>query len=159
MVAYTTRLPVGFPGRVSRSDSLTIQQEIIDSGTPPTVYGGAVKLVSGKLRPIASGDAATVVTGLLVCAYPTQSATNTFGATTPPTSGVADVLKRGYMTITLARGTAAKDGALYVRITAATGKAVGDFEVAADSGNCVALNAKFMGPSDSTGVTEVAYNI
>lgn len=163
MTAITLRAPVGFPGRISRSDSLTVQQEVIDSGTPPTIYGGAVKLVSGKLQPVASGDAGSVVTGFLVNPYPTQSTTTAFGAATPPTSGIADRLKRGYMTVTLAKGTSAKDGQVYVVTTAGGTVNVGDFVTSASpagGGTGVAItNAFFMGPADSSGVVEIAYNI
>jgi hypothetical protein len=162
MTAFNTRMPVGFPGRVSRSDSLTIQQEIIDSGTPPTVYGGAVKLVAGKLQPIASGDAAGAYS-FLVLPYPTQSASNGLGAATPPTSGLADVLKRGYMTVALKLGTAAKDGQLYVVTTAGGTVVVGDFVTSASpagGGTAVAItNCFFMGPADSAGVVEISKNI
>lgn len=160
MVAYVTRVPAGFPGSITREDSKTVLQEIIDSTTPPTAFGGVVKLVSGKLQPIASGDAATVAYGFLARSFPTQSSTNAFGAATPPTSGIADVLRRGFIAVKLAQGTSAKGGAVFVRVTAASQKFVGDIETAADSGNCVQVpGAYFMGPADATGVTEVAYNV
>lgn len=159
MTSILLRMAVGIAGAITRSDSLTVQPEIPDASTPPTVYGGVVKLVSGKLKPIAASDAATVITGILVRPYPVQSATNAYGAATPPASNTVDVLKRGYVAVKLAQGTSAKDGVAYVRITAATGKAVGDIETGADSGNCIALPAKFMGPADASGITEIAYNI
>lgn len=164
MVAYTTRLPVGFPGRVSRSDSLTIEPAIIDSGTPPTAYGRPTKIVSGKLRGPASGDAGTVFNGWLVNPYPTQSSTNGLGASpTPPTSGLADNMKRGYMTVPLALGTAAKDGQVYVVTTAGGTVVVGDIVTSASpagGGTGVAVTgAFFMGPADAAGIVEIAYNI
>lgn len=163
MVAYTTRVPAGFPGTVSRSDSLTIEQEIIDSGTPPTAYGKPVKIVSGKIQPVASGDAGTVVYGWLVKPYPAQSSTNSLGAATPPTSGVADVLRRGFMTVTLTLGTAAKNGQVYVVTTAGGSVVVGDIVTSASpagGGTGVAVtNAFFTGPADANGVVEVAYKI
>lgn len=163
MTAITLRAPVGFPGRISRSDSLTVQQEVIDSGTPPTIFGGVVKLVSGKLQPIASGDAGSVAYGFLVNAYPVQSTTTAFGAATPPTSGIIDVMKRGYMTLTLKLGAAAKGGQVYVVTTAGGTVVVGDIVTSASpagGGTAVAVsNAFFMGPADSSGVVEIAYNI
>jgi hypothetical protein len=162
MTAFTTRMPAGFPGRVSRSDSLTVQQEIIDSNTPPTVYGGVVKLVSGKLQPIAGGDSAGIY-DFLVQPYPTQSSSSALGAATPPTSGIADVLKRGFMTVTLKLGTAAKNGQVYVVTTAGGTVAVGDIVTAASpagGGTAVAItNCFFMGPADSGGVVEISKNI
>ena len=163
MVAITLRAPAGFPGRISRSDSLTVEQEVIDSGTPPTLYGGAVKLVAGKLQPIASGDAAGVY-DFLVNPYPTQSSTNGLGVSaTPPTSGIADVLKRGYMTVPLKLGTAAKGGQLYVVTTAGGTVNVGDFVTSASpagGGTAVAVtNCFFTGPADSGGIVEFSKNI
>lgn len=163
MVSYTTRLPSGFIGQVTRDDSKTIAPEVIDSATPPTAYGSFVKLVSGKLQPIASGDAATVVHGILVQPFPVQDSGVTSSlstAATPPTSGLADVMRRGYIAVKLAQGTAAKKGAVYVRVTADTGKAVGDIETAADSAKCVAVTGcYFTGAADANGVVEVEFNL
>lgn len=163
MTSYVTRAPVGFPGVVSRENSKTIQQELIDSATPPTAYGSVVKLVSGKLQPVASGDAGTVAFGWLVKAYPVQSTTNAYGAATPPTSGIIDVLRRGYMTITLKLGTAAKNGQVYVVTTAGGTVVVGDIVTAASpagGGTGVAVpGAFFEGPADANGVVEISHNI
>lgn len=163
MVAIVTRAPAGFPGVISRSDSLTVSQEIVDSGTPPTVYGKAVKLVSGKAQPVASGDAGTVVYGWLVKPYPTQSSTNTLGGATPPTSGIVNVLRRGYITVPLAKGTAAKNGQVYVVTTAGGTVAVGDVVTSTSpSGGgtgVAATGAFFQGAADADGNVEIAYNI
>lgn len=163
MTAIITRMPAGFPGRISRSDSLTVEQEVIDSGTPPTVYGGFVKIVAGKLQPIASGDSAGVY-DILVNPYPTQSSTNGLGTPpTPPTSGMADVLKRGYITVPLAKGTAAKNGQVYVVTTAGGTVAVGDAVTSASpsgGGTAVAVtNCFFTGPADAGGIVEISKNV
>lgn len=97
MVAFTTRMPAGFPGIVSRTDSLTVEQEIIDSSNPPTKYGVPVKIVGGKMQGLESGDAGTVTAGWMVKPYPAQSSTDALGTATPPTSGVGDRLRRGFM--------------------------------------------------------------
>jgi hypothetical protein len=130
MTAYVTRAPAGFPGAVTRADSLTIQPEMIDSATPPTAYGAPVKLVSGKVQPLGASGA---IYGLAVRAYPVQSTTNAFGAAAPPTSGLLDVMRRGYMAVALKQGTAAKGAQVYVRTVADTGKAVGDIEAGLDA--------------------------
>lgn len=163
MVAYTTRVPAGFAGSVSRSDSLTVQQEIIDSGTPPTAYGKPVKMVSGKVQPLASGDAGTVAYGWAVRPYPAQSTTNALGAATPPTSGILDVLRRGFISAVVTLGTAAKAGQVYVVTTAGGSVVVGDIVTSASpagGGTGVAITgAFFTGPADANGVVEIAYNI
>lgn len=163
MVAYATRVPVGFPGVISRSDSLTVTQEIVDSGTPPTAYGKPVKLVSGKAQPVASGDAGTVVYGWLVKPYPRQSTTQTLGAATPPTSGIVDVLKRGYLSVYLKLGTAAKNGAVYIVTTAGGSVVVGDIVTSASPAGggtgVLVTGAFFQGPADADGNVEIAYNL
>ena len=69
-------------------------------------------------------------------------------------------MRRGYMTVFLARGVAARDAAVYIRITADTGKLVGDLETAADAGNCVLIpGALFRGPADAQGNVEIEYNL
>lgn len=163
MVAITLRAPAGFPGRISRSDSLTVEQEIIDPNTPPTAFGSFVKLVNGKLQPLASADPAGAY-ALLVNPFPTQSSTNGLGvAPTPPTSGVVDVLRRGYMTVTLKLGTAVKDGQVYVVTTAGGTVNVGDIVTSAapaGGGTAVAVtNCFFTGPADSGGIVEISKNI
>ncbi|MBB3808761.1 structural cement protein Gp24 [Pseudochelatococcus contaminans] len=160
MVAYKTRVPAGFAGSVSRTDSLTIEQQIVDSAKPPKAFGAFAKLVSGRIQPLEAGDAATDVYCLTVRAYPTQSVTNTFGAAEPPASGIIDILRRGYISVNLKAGTAAKNGAVYVRVAAVTGKAVGDIEAALVANETVAVaGAYFTGPADANGVTEIAYRI
>lgn len=163
MVAITTRMGAGFPGRISRSDSLTVEQAIIDPNTPPTAYGSFVKLVNGKVQPLAASDPAGAY-DLLVNPYPTQSSTNGLGSSpTPPTSGVADRLKRGYMTVPLKLGTAAKDGQVYVVTTAGGTVSVGDIVTSASpagGGTAVAVtNCFFTGPADSGGIVEISKNI
>lgn len=160
MVAYTTRMGAGFAGAIARSDSLTVQPELIDSATPPTAYGIFVKLVSGKVQSIGAGDQASAIYGVLTRPFPAQSATNALGAAAPPASGVCDVLKRGYVSVVLAAGAATKGGQVYVRITAGSGRAAGAIEAGADGGNCIAVpGAVFMGAADANGVVEIAYNI
>lgn len=162
MVAYTTRMPLGFAGRITRSDSLTVETSLIDNATPPTVYGKFVKLVSGLLQPMASGDAANTEYGVLVSAYPVQSTTTGLGAATPPTSGPIDVLRRGYIAMPLKLGTAVKGGIVYMVTTAGGSVVVGDIVTSASpagGGTAVATAGKFVGPADSGGVVEVEYNL
>jgi hypothetical protein len=163
MTAFTTRAPAGFPGAISRSDSLTVEQEIIDSSNPPTAYGQAVKIVSGKLQALESGDAGSVVSGFMVRPYPTQSATNAYGASTPPTSGIGDRMRRGFMTVPLAKGTSAKGGQVYVVTTAGGTVALGDIVTSASpagGGTGVAITgAEFTGPADAGGIVEISYKI
>jgi hypothetical protein len=159
--AILYRMDAGIPGAVSRAEHATISPEVLDTTYYPTAYGVFVKIVSGAVRKIASGDAASDVRGVLVRPFPTSgNGTDGLGTSTPPTSGICDVLRRGYIFVKLAQGTAAKEAAVYVRVTADTGKLVGDIETAADSGKCVAVTgAYFTGAADANGNVEIAFNI
>lgn len=162
MPSIMTRLPAGFPGAITRSDSMTIEQEVIDTSKPPTAFG-PIKIVAEKLQALEAGDAGTVVAGFLVKAFPTQSATNSLGAAVPPTSGIGDRLRRGFIAQLLAKGTAAKDGAVYVVTTAGGTVVLGDIVTSASpagGGTGVLITgAKFTGPADAGGIVEIAYNI
>jgi hypothetical protein len=96
--------------------------------------------------------------------YPIQgNGTDPLGTSTPPTSGVTDILKRGYVMVSLGGTTAAtKGGTVYVRVaTPSAGKPLGGFEAASDTTNTVAMpsNWYFTGPADAYGITEIAVNI
>lgn len=163
MVAFTYRMPAGIPGVVNRIQSATIETQIIDAAAPPGAYGVPVTIVAGKIQPVGTGDAAAAVYGFNVRPFPTQgNGVDGLGVSTPPVSGITDILKRGYLSVKLNGTTAAaKNGAVYIRVAAAaTGKPIGGLEAAADSTNTIAVaNAYFTGPADAGGITEIAFNI
>jgi hypothetical protein len=164
---FKFRMPAGIPGDINRSQAATVEPAVISSATPGkfTAYGlaGAINSADGVFRVLAAGDAAANVYGLLARPYPTVSSQDGLGTSTPPTSGLCDVVKRGYMTVKLYGATAAaKGGAVYARIqNAGAGQIIGGLEASADAGNTVALpsNCYFMGPADADGNVEVAFNI
>jgi hypothetical protein len=162
MTAINTRMPVGFPGAVTRDEPKRIQQAIIDPANPPTAFGSFVKLVGGKIQPLASGDAATVIYGSYVRSFPIQGNSLT-GTNTPPTSGIGDVLRGGFMAVLLAKGAAAKEGQVYVVTTAGGTVAVGDIVTSASpagGGTAVAVPGCFFeGPSDAGGITEISVEV
>jgi len=165
MVAFTYRMPAGVPGAVTRSSAATIEARPLDPTNYPTTFGVAVAIdaTSKALRSITTGDAAEAVYGIYVRPFPTTgNGTDGLGTSTPPSSGIGNVLRRGYITVKLNGATAsALDGAVYVRVAAAaTGKPIGGFEAAADSTNTILLtNAIYTGPADANGNTEIAFNI
>jgi hypothetical protein len=83
----------------------------------------------------ASGDAASLFAGLLVRAYPLQSANNSFGAGVPVPSTFSNLMRAGYASVQLRSGTGAavRDGQVFVRTTAAGGGVVGDIEAQLDN--------------------------
>jgi len=159
--AYLYRMPSGIPGDVSRPSQATIESGFFDSSFPFASYGIPVKKVGGKIRPVASGDAATVIIGLLVRPYPTGASQDPLGTSTPPTSGVGNVMRRGYMTVQCNAGTPADGGTVYVRVAAASGaKVIGGIEAAADGTNTVVMaGAAFRNAGDASGNVEIEFNL
>lgn len=163
MVAFAFRMPAGIPGTITRPDQASVEPNVIDSAAPPTSYGVPVKVVGGKIQRYAGGETAASLYGINVRPFPTTgSGTDGLGVSTPPTAGIGDVLKRGYVSVQL-RGAAAaaKNGAVYVRVGGATAQQpIGGFEAAADGSNTVQVaNAYFTGAADANGITELAYNL
>lgn len=161
--AILFRMASGIPGDISRRSQSTVEAIPLDSTLPFPAYGVFGKLTSGKFVPIAGGDAATAVYGLFVRPYPTTggAASDPLGIATPPSKGIGDVMRRGYMTVKNNAGTPALGSPVYVRVAApASGKPIGGIEAAADSTNTIAVTgAIFMNAGDANGNVEIAFNI
>jgi len=134
--AYTFRMPAGFAGDLQRAEIATIEPQLINSAAPPLSFGVAIKLVGGLVTPInASTDTSANVYGVNLRPYPIQgNGTDPLGTSTPPTSGVTDILRRGYVDVVLNGTTsAAKGGTVYVRVAnVSSGKPLGGFEAASE---------------------------
>lgn len=163
MTAFVYRMPAGIPGDVSRQSAAKIETQLLDAAAAFAGYGLFGKIASGKFVPVGAGDAASAVYGLLVRPFPTQgaNASDPLGAAVPKTTGPADVLRSGYITVKLNAGTAALGGGVYVRVAnAATGKPIGGIEAAADGANTILVaGASFMGAADANGNVEIGFNI
>ena len=161
--AFLYRMPAGIPGDVTRASQSTIEPVFLNPALPFASYGVFGKILAGQFVPFSTGDEAGTEYGLLARPYPITGGTGSdpMGTATPHTKGVADVLRRGYMTVKLNAGVASKNGAVYVRVAApVAGKPVGGIEATADSANTVAITtAVFMGAADASGNVEIAYNI
>jgi hypothetical protein len=172
-VAFTFRMGAGFPGDVNRTHPASIEPCLIDPSAPPTGFGQPV-LVNGTtqgVRPFTTGDQSNTVAagyGLTVRPYPfQQSSASNYGAAAigdgaPPSTGVVDVLRSGYIMAKLPAGqTSVKGGLVYVWCTASTGVHVqGGIEASYDAGDTTQLlNATFNGSPDASGNVEIAFNI
>lgn len=159
---FLYRMPSGIAGDVSRPSQSTIEP-VPYSATAFAGFGLFAKIVSGKAVPLGASDAAADVYGLLVRAYPTQggNASDPLGTSTPPVVGIADIMRRGYMTVKSNAGTASLNSQVYVRVaTPAAGKPIGGIEAVADGANTIAITgAKFMHAADASGNVEIAFNI
>jgi len=157
MTAYVYNAPSGVAGDVTRP-----QVSIIDSvvlGLAFAAFGAPFKLVSDKAVPIESGDAASVVKGFITRSVPSIGGNANQGLNDgiPNIETVQGALKSGYMNIECKVGTPSKGGQVFVRITAAAGKLVGDLETAADAGACVAIvGCEFaVSGKDASNITEI----
>ncbi len=160
--AILYRMPSGIPGDVSRASQCTIEPGLLDPTNPFSAYGLPGKIVNGKFVPLAAGDTAAVVYGFLVRPYPTTGAnpSDPLGTAVPPTKGICNILRRGYMTVLNVAGTPSLNGPVYSRVAAPSGaKTIGDVEAASDTTNTIQLNAVFMNPGDAAGNVEIGYNI
>ena len=163
MPSFLFRMPYGIPGDVTRQSQATIEPGVYNASLPFPYFGLFGKIASGKFVPITTGDTASAVYGLLVRPYPIQgaNASDPLGTSVPPTSGVADVMRRGYANVKVNAGTAQLGGAVYIRVAAASaGKPIGGIEAAADGANTITVTgALFMGAADAGGNAEIALNI
>lgn len=163
MVAYLTRMPNGIAGDVTRQSQSKIEAGVLNAALPFPGYGLFGKNVAGKFVPVAEADTADAVYGILVRPFPTQgaNASDPLGVSVPKTSGIADVLRSGYISVKNNAGVPALGGAVYIRIGAGTvNQPIGGVEAAADGANTIAVaGASFMSGQDASGNCEIAYNI
>ena len=162
--AFITRMPAGIAGDVTRREHADIEPQVMDTDYPVLRYGEPVKMVSGEIRPITTGDDINDIYGFGCRAYPIQNSSNeALGTGTPPTNLHFDVLRRGYMTVKVQDGTPAKNASVFVRTNAASdpvAQPIGGLECDSDGGDCFEItNAKFMGEADSDGNVEISYNL
>jgi hypothetical protein len=165
MVAFSYRMPAGIAGDINRIAAATVEaQNITPSGTTlaPVAYGTPVVIdaTTGNVRQFSASD--TSAYGLLARPFPTTSSQDPLAVSTPPTAGPCDVLVRGYMTVLLQGPTAATKAGpvfLYTTTTSTSHPSIGGFEAATSSGAVLLPRAYFMGPADSNGIVEVAFNI
>jgi hypothetical protein len=159
MTSILYRASSGIAGDVTRPDNTVVEPGLLNAAQAPTAFGAPVKIVSGKFEKIASGDAATVFYGVLSRVAPAISGSlvETYAGGTPNVEAVQGIVREGYVNVVCTVGTPARGGQVFVRVTADTGKAVGDFETAADTGKCVALTGVTWGVDgkDASNVTEI----
>lgn len=171
MVAFTFRMDTGYPGSTNRNHDSTVVAETINTTTPPASYGIAVAMdaATGTIRTAASADLNTAIWGFYVRPWITQGGGVTtpvndpLYTSTPPTSGVGNVMRRGFMTVKLnAASPAAVKGApanVWTGAVTAGNPAGGVTAAAPAAGSVLAIGATFLGPADANNITEIAYNI
>lgn len=161
-MTFLYRMGAGIAGDITRKEVAKVEANLINASKPVTAYGAPVKIVSGKVEPIESGDTiANLVYGFAVRPFPFQAqVSEALGAGTPNPTQPLDVLRSGYITVKNNSGTPAKGGIVYCRKTAAEGEVLGGIEAAADGSDCEAVTgATFMGAADANGLVEIGFNI
>jgi len=144
--AYLYQAPAGVPGDVTRVDETNVEPAnlIADGGgTYAQAFGIPVKYATGGITQFVGGEAATAFAGVLVREVPSISGNMNQGLNdaTPNPAVPNGFAVRGYVNVICTQGTPAHDGIVYVRVIAAAGKNIGDFEAQSDSTNNVALTA------------------
>ena len=162
---FLRRMPNGIPGATNRDSQNTIEPIPFSRDSRFDAFGVPGKVdEEGKFVPLAAGDELADIYGILVRPYPTNGGLqNDFGAGSPgqyPYGGnIANVLRRGYMTVLNTTGVPALNKPVYVQVANGTAvNPVGSFRADA-SADAVEINAIFMDAGDENGNAEIAYNI
>lgn len=159
MTSFLYRAPSGVAGDVTRPDDTVVEPGLLNAAQAPTAFGAPVKLVSGKFEKIAASDAAAVFAGILSRIAPSIAGdtAQTFAGGTPNTDSVQGIVVEGYVNVVCTVGTPVRGGTVYMRVVAATGKAVGDLEATADGANNVALTGVTwaIDGKDSSNIAEI----
>lgn len=157
--AYIYRMPSGIAGDVTRREHAKIESHVIDADTPPLRFGEPVKLVSGKIQPMAQSDTEQPY-GFLVRPYPGMTASSeALGTAKPSTSLIADVLVSGYMTVDNYSGTPAIEGQVYYYNGATHFGKVTAGPAGSPVDNIAITGCLFMGAADSDGNVEIKFNV
>lgn len=150
--AYLYRCPAGVAGDMTRRESAVISAEILDGTTTPTVFGSPVTMVSGKIQPINADS--EVVYGFLVRPYPAQGTSNeALEAATPNKEQIADVMRRGYMTVKCTLGTPTKNDPVYVNWDDGT------LQTTQGGNEDLIPECYFTGVGDANGNVEISFGI
>lgn len=132
--------PAGVLGDCSRMSESNV--EAIMQGSQFSGYGQPFKYDSaGKAIPFAGSETAADFKGVLLRMVPSISGNTSqgFSDTIPWLEALQGALVRGYGIVECKVGTPVRGGIVYVRVVAASPKAIGDFEATSDSSNSVAL--------------------
>lgn len=158
---YTRRIDIGYEGQISRVYNVCVVPEKLAANTR---YGLALELdtATGNVKPL---TAVANMYGFLARPFVTVSYYNddvTQDFSLAPAWRACDVMKYGYMTVTL-QGTVAcvKGNPVFVRISGGTATdMVGSIHASATDAGVVELpNCYFRGNVDAGGVTEIEYGI
>lgn len=171
---FTYRMGAAIAGDVNRKiGGLVVTPEIQNATTPLLEYGAPVILDANGARRVAASDTtADAESGFSVRPMPGTdlnygltnggAANPAFGSGTPPNVGEIDVMRKGFIGVKIGGSVAAaKNGLVWVWTAASSGTHVqGHVEASDPGGNGFAMTrARFRGPADANGFTEIEYRI
>ena len=159
MTSFLYRAGSGVPGDITRQLDTIVEQAFLNSAKVPAAFGSPVKMTAGKLEKIEAGDTAASLYGFLTRLAPSIAGdtAQVLGAGTPNANAAQGVMVSGYINVACTIGTPVRNGVVYMRVVAASGKAIGDLEAAADGVNNVALTGVVWASDgkDSSNVAEL----
>lgn len=168
MTAFLYRMGSGVPGDLTRASTATVEAQAFGA-TAFTAYGLPAKSSAGKVIPVSAQN--DVVYGFLVRPFPITgaNASDPLGTAVPPTSGVANILRRGYINVLVQLGGAscALGSGVFIRYQSPSGSQIIGGVEGATTANTYQLTstytlgggAYFTGPVDANNNAEVAFNI
>ena len=168
MSTISFRMPFGVPGDITRPSQSTVEAQPLGATAFPA-FGIPGKVSAGKIIPIAANN--DVVYGFLVRPFPITgaSASDPLGTSVPPTTGVANMLRRGYLNVLVQLGGAscALGSNVYIRYQNPSGSQIVAGIEGASTGNTYQLTATtsygsgayFTGPVDGNNIAEIAYDL
>lgn len=153
-----TKMNYGFAGSYARQPDMIINTQP-NVGTAAIPFGSALIQGTGGVQLANADNAPSAANFVGIAARQVQSQTNYLAqndaAEYQPKAPVS-VFQRGRINVVCKVGKPALYGAVYIRTTADTGKAVGDLEATADTGKNVQLtNCQWGGDADANGVAEL----
>lgn len=167
MVSFPYTMPCGIPGTVTRVTSYpNIEAQMLDQTSPPTAFGLAVAMSSGKII-LYPASVSVQPYGFLVRPYPTSgNGTDGLGTAVPNKAFPADVLVSGYINVKVQNSTSpTKNGTVYIRNASATsGQVLGGIETVSTANNFPLVNTGgqvcyFTGGMDANNNAEIAFNV
>lgn len=145
MSAYLFQAPNGVPGDITRTDESNAEPAMLKAvaGVFAQAFGIPMKYVAGGIQQFSGGEVAADFAGVLVREVPGISGSLLQGLNdNVPYSAVPQgLMVRGYISVICTIGAPVRGGIVYVRVVAAAGKLIGDFEATADGINNIALSA------------------
>lgn len=148
-----TSMTRGFAGELTRGYyDATTEVKANDATTPVVGFGVPVKLNTSADGVTPCAATSDKVYGFAVREYG-QAVPKIHSSTlvAEQDQALVTVMKRGYMAVKLASGTAKLGGTVYLNATGGL--------TAASASNTAIPNCVFMGAADSDGLVEIAFNI